>query len=393
MSDSDYSRIDLSGIQIQLRREQVQRMIARQVDAQESFVEACEESVNPWAADKNKRDKFKTLEQRTEAGRMTEVKKNALDASDEAMDLAKQYEQRNPELNARSLNALFKSLNPSDPAGNILQKVLAFFPDPFLADEAMEYLAAIAAGELQAAIRKAKEELNEKHKRRIVAGRNIAGQARQFAEKGLGTPTSLRDLYRDVTHNPREPLTLFEEFAEKYPFEKLSSVLQFMFHSLGSDLNSKGPSIDPGELYQLLNEVRTLQAILGVYRFFKGRMNLLTKYFSKNHLNYPDALTFELLAKSFVKLAMDRYPNSVKVLQLAQQFKVQQEPSAQIIILMQLRDAIRGLSPRIYKTDKHRQELLDAIIDALSELEDLIEEEEDEEENDGKNPKKFQEPD
>ena len=382
MDDSVHGRnypIDLTGIQIQLSKEQLERIEARQVSSEESFVEACEEAFNPWAADKDKREKFRPLEQRTSQVRAAQAAK--LLSVDSAQEMAESFQRENPELEPRTLLTLLKSLNPSDSEGAILQKVLAFYPDPYLADEALRFLAEVTVGEQQGSIRRAREEHRKKRGRQIVAGKNISAQAREYAEKGVGTPSSLRELYQETTHNStKEPLELFEQFSGKYSYDKLHSVFQFLFHSLGGDLNSKGPSIEPGELHQLITEVRVLQAILGVYRFFEGRMTLIQGYFSRHELKVPDRMTFETLARQFVKMAMDRYPTSSKVLQLTKQFHLEDEIAAKILVLMQMRDAIRGLSPRLYKTDKHKNELFLAIVEALDELEELVEEEGDEKE-------------
>lgn len=48
---------------------------------------------------------------------------------------------------------------------------------------------------------------------------------------------------------------------------------------------------------------------------------------------------------------------------------------AKMIILMQFRDAIRNLSPRLYKSLRHRHDLLLVIIEALEEVEEKEDEE------------------
>src|SRR5690606_11830940 len=116
------------------------------------------------------------------------------------------------------------------------------------------------------------------------------------------------------TGNPRDANTLFGELANKYAYKELQKVIKFLLHSLGSDMKSKGPSIPRGELHTLLTETRTLQAILGVYRFFNKRMDLVNKLFSKAGLQMPKQLSFEQMAKCFMSLAGERYPSSDKVL-------------------------------------------------------------------------------
>ena len=69
---------------------------------------------------------------------------------------------------------------------------------------------------------KAKDFLNATYKREIVAGRNINLQAQIFSKEGLGSPTALRDMYRDITGSPRTPFVLFDELTTKFSYNSMS---------------------------------------------------------------------------------------------------------------------------------------------------------------------------
>ena len=259
--------------------------------------------------------------------------------------------------------------------------MLLSYPDHYLADEAFEFLTQTTDPNTKIGtnLRKAREILNDRFGREVKAGRNINNEAKEFAKQGLGTAGSLRDLYRDITGNPREPITLFEELTESFTFDKMKAVLEFMLHSLGSDMKAKGPSIAPAELQRLFSEVRSMQAVLGVYRFFFQRMNLIQGQFARENLSFPKQLTFDLLAKTLVKLLGERYPSPDKILKFSSLLGISEEVLAQVIIYTQFRDAMRGISPRLFKSDKHRQDLLMVLIETISELDDLLEDDEDEE--------------
>ncbi len=298
-------------------------------------------------------------------------------------DAAQEHSSKNPELKARVLVLLRERLKPGATKEEVQDLLDEFYPDPTLCDDALDFLMETTEGELHQQVKGAKDELNETKGREITAGRNINQQARQAADKGLGTPTGLRDMYRDVTGNPRDSNTMFEELSQKYAFTEMHKVVKFLLHSLGADMKSKGPSIEKGELHRLLSETRSLQAILGVYRFFKGRMNLMGKMFGKSGLDLPKQLTFEMMAKSFMSLAGERYPSSDKVLSQAKRLGIEDWILAKIIAFSQFRDSIRELSmSQIYRSLQHRDELMMAIIEALEdledELEDLVEKEEEE---------------
>ena len=220
----------------------------------------------------------------------------------------------------------------------------------------------------------AKKEFEEKFGREIKAGTNIMEEALKASEKGLGTPATLRDMYRDITGQHRDPTTLFDELSQKYAFKDLQKVVNFLLHSMGAGMK-KGPSIPRGERHTLLTETRSLQAILGVYRFFRGRMHLMETLFDKEGLTMPQQLSFELMAKTFMVLAADRYPSSDKVLQQATKLGIDKWIATKIIAFSQLRDAIREVAVnQIYRSIQHRDELYLALLEALEALEEELEE-------------------
>jgi type III secretion protein W len=342
---------------------------------EEEFAEYA--SFNPLAMSK----KFQKLEEKVR----THEKREATEAEEEDTQetgklerIAKNYERRTDELNSRSLLYLKSLVKKNDNMRDIIRKVTELYPDQYLADEALDFLAETTAREsaLGGQIAAAKEEFNETYGREIRAGRNIRNEAKLFSKEGLGSPTSLRDLYRDITGNPRPPLTLFDQLTSSFDFEQMKKVIDFLLHSLGSDLKSKGPSIDKAELVRLSKETRSLQAILGLYRFFQQRLPSIKSAFSRAQLALPAILSFEVLARELVKLLQERYPSSDKVLLLSRSLGISEEIAAQIIIFTQYRDAMRQISPKLFRSEKHRQDLLMCIIDALSDLEDMEEEEE-----------------
>lgn len=358
-----------------------------QQSSKEAFIDAQKESINPFARAQKKEKPVKAQMSRVQKmlqsgdslGRMLplEAMKNAAD----------QFQRRNPELRANVLVLLREAIKPDDTKEEILRKLMEFYPDVSLADEALEFLLETTDGELARKIMEVKEELNQSRGREITAGRNIHIQAREASEKGLGTPTSMRDMYRDITANPRDATTLFEELSKKYAFKDLKKVTDFLLHSLGADMKSKGPSIEPGELHRLFTETRTLQAILGVYRFFRGRMNLMKTLFENSNIPMPEDLNFEKMAKEFMGLCAERYPSSDKVMQRAARLGLDKWIQAKIIALSQFRDGVREVAmAKIYKSLQHRDDLYLAILEALEDLEDELDklaEEEDEDEEEG----------
>ena len=77
---------------------------------------------------------------------------------------------------------------------------------------------------------------------------------------------------------------------------------------------------------------------------------------------------------------MEKFISPEKILRLSKFFGISDDILYQIVIFTQMKDAIRNTSPRLYRSTKHRQELLDALLDVLEKLEEEREQEEEERE-------------
>lgn len=355
--------------------------------AQESAKEEFQEwgdlnAWNPLAMARN----FQNLERRArEKARADQASKEQ--EADEEKDVetvekiqkaSEYYQRKNPELQAKTLLSLQVRISKYDSVEDIVRKLKETFQDISLADEALDFLLETADADMRFTLEKAKEELNRLYGREIRAGRNMGIQARNFSAQGLGSSTALRDLYREVTSNPRDAHTLYQELSSKFPFEKIKTVIDFMLHSLGADVKAKGPSISREDLQRMMGETRNMQAILGVFKFFFGRMRLIVSSFDRQGIVPPPRINFELLGKLFMKFIQERYPSVDKALLLSQQMGIADEVLAQLIIYLQFRDGMRQVAPRLFRDERQRQELLMCLVETLEELEEELEEEDEE---------------
>jgi type III secretion protein W len=88
----------------------------------------------------------------------------------------------------------------------------------------------------------------------------------------------------------------------------------------------------------------------------------------------PPQLTAENMTKIFMNIASDRYPSSAKILQQLAALGVGNSPQAKIAVLTQFRDAVKSVSlTKIYTSVQHRDEVYNAILEAMEEVEDQIE--------------------
>lgn len=367
--------INLAAIEARAAQREAKQIVARQVLSEERFEEGVERGFNPAAAEREqgRYNRFRPLESRLKPKVEAEQQIEAVDEKSEE-DLARDFNRRNPELPPDRLRQLRSGLRQRSAAEDILDAVGKSFRDPTLADEALDYLERTTDGELHEQVVRARMLHRQKREREIIAGRNVDTAAKMFHKKGIGSdPTELRDLYRDITGNPRDHNTLFSQLANAYPFDQLQMVVAFLLKGLGYDMKSKGPSIAQAELMRLMTETRNLQSILWVYLFFRSRMDLMRLLYSQFDLTFEEALTFELLAKEYIHFVEERYPSVLKLLKETDKMGLK-EDIEKVIVLQQFRDAVRELSPRLYKSARHRQDLLLIILEALEELEEEEEE-------------------
>ena len=380
------SDVDMERLYMKEELQTGQEETTKQIESRDALKNVFEETTNPLAA------RFQTR-QKSAVDQKSKIKKTEQDriekriiGVDDMKDNAEKFQQRNPELKSQILLLLIDRIKDATSKEEILNILKQFYPDASTADDALKFLLACTTGDLKKIVEEAIEEHQKLFGREIAAGNNIAEEVQKYVKQGVGMPTTLRDLYRDITGTPREPVALFSELSDRYNYKDLRKVLAFLFHSMGADLKSQGPSIPPGLLHRLLSEVRSLQAILGIYQFFRMRMKLISFLFQRDGLTVPPTLTFELLAKQFVNLLQERYPSGDKVLQSAGKLGIEKWILAKIIVFSQLRDAIREVAlGQLYRNVQHRDDLYNAIIEALEALEEELDEllERDKEEDSG----------
>ncbi|MFY7842516.1 MAG: HrpJ domain-containing protein [Rhabdochlamydiaceae bacterium] len=339
--------------QISIRSdEDVQEAIMEQEESDFAMLGTRDTSFNPLSYGKNQ-----TLENRkSKKTEEMEEEVEKLEVIENIEETAEKFEQRNPELQKALLLILKNKLKDSDTPEDILRKSLETFGDISLVDDALDFLEQTCSKELKKTIQETKTEINHKYDFEIKSGKNILEPIKEFSSLGIGSPKALREFYRDVLTNPREPANFFYELQEKFTYQKMEKVIHFLLHSLGADLKSKGPSLMPGELYRLLNETRDLQAILGIYSFFKSHMMNLIRDFKKQETPIPSNMNFNSLTQQLIQIIKEPQPNPDRLIDMCHQFGLKDNPYAQIVLLSLFRNAITyQTAVRLFRSDSHRQ--------------------------------------
>lgn len=300
----------------------------------------------------------------------------------DAKDAASKFEQRNPELKSSSLVNLLKKAKDCKDKEELLKLLEEYYPDPLLADEALDFLSECSLGDFQKIVQDTKEELNKKYENDIRAEKNISQEVSRFAGPEVEARPKLRQRYLELIHTSEEKgaSDLFLDYSKQFPsYKELRRIFAYFYRSLGTDLKSQGPSIDRGLLHSLMQEVRKAQSGIGVYNFFRDRMSLMQKEFDRAGIQLPQELTFEKMAVAFLKIISERYPSLEKVFDNIP-LSTLLDILGKIITCNQFRDAIPQTSTAfLFHSLQHRDEVKKAILDALERLEEELEDAEEKE--------------
>jgi type III secretion protein W len=272
----------------------------------------------------------------------------------------------------RSLRSIKDQITKFDSEEDIIQKVLENFQDPINAEAALEYLLRVVPDELKEKVANAQKTFRKRFEKKLKASKNILQESLEFEKEGLGDAKELRDFYSDLTQDSKPPLEMFEELLKKFTYEKMKTAINFWLHALGADLNKKGSSIEKGELHKLIQEAKSFQAILGVYRFFAHKQRELIITLARNDQNATEEMNYQSLAKLFVRFLQEKYPSPEKVLFMKHDLHIESQLLAQEAVFNIMCSAIKNVSPKLYRNQKHQDEVMTCFLTALEAIDEVL---------------------
>jgi type III secretion protein W len=295
---------------------------------------------------------------RSEHAEKTEDEEEVPLEVEESQEITGYYENKSTEVKNKPLQNLKEQISKFDTEEDILQKVMDMYPDPIDAEAAFEFLLQTMPDDLKEKIYNAKTRFEKRFERALKAGKNI------FDE--------LREMYNKLTGDPKPALELFEELLTKFTFEKMKQAIKFWLSALGADLNSKGSSIEPGELSNLLKDAKSLQAILGLYSYFASKQReLILNLARKNAIATPQ-MNFRNLAKMFAMFLKEMYPSPDKVIFMKNELGITSNLHAQEAVFSIMCGAVKGVSPKLFRNQKHIDDVLRCFIDALEAIDQIL---------------------
>lgn len=328
--------------------------------------------------EKNKRledvkSRLQELKQKLQEGAIGGVEEKE-ETEDNTGQQADQFQKKNPQLKKDALIALRKEIKPGDSKEKILEILDKYYPKASkaaLADEALNFLFATSQDDptLAKTIQEAKTDFIEANSREINAGRKIESQIQSTIKSGSATKETTKDVLNEVMDS-RDPAELFKILSDKNEYKDLDPKINSLLSILGAGTKvTEGPSSGREILTTQMAEIKALQAIKGVYRFFKSRDPLVEKLFDKAGIPVPPQVTFENISKAFMAIASERHPDAHHVQQTAKGLGLENSIFGEIIVFQQMRDGVRQMARNILPDEK-RNNVLMAILTVLEDLED-----------------------
>lgn len=207
--------------------------------------------------------------------------------------------------------------------------------------------------ELRALLAKTKAELLATKGDEIKAAINLANEINQTASD-TSEIGELRALYRNEVLGFTSPQACFRSLLAARGAGRLAESIDFLVRSCGIDLSSPEPSRVPEELRRIMLDlqcVNVLTAMVDKLGILAGRMST---QFAESCL-----LSVEQMTGGILDLTEQQFVNSGHIASFITSCGIQQN-LAQLCFCTELLNIFRGLSSRLFASEKDRQNLIDA---------------------------------
>jgi type III secretion protein W len=105
----------------------------------------------------------------------------------------------------------------------------------------------------------------------IRAGTNVTPAAMSMAETS-GEVQGLRDFYRSSVISYDSANQTCKNIVQTYGGDDLEGKIAFLLKGLGDDLGSRGPSVEPAQLHEIVSDLQSLKTIASAYDRVKDSM-------------------------------------------------------------------------------------------------------------------------
>lgn len=118
---------------------------------------------------------------------------------------------------------------------------------------------------LLALIDQALLQMHDQRGEAIALGLRIGPLAQEAEAQGVGDIQRLRDTYRDAIQDYKNLATAWKDMVQRFGSAGIEGVTAFMLKALSADLDSQQGRLDPVRLGLIIDDMRKLQQLKGLY--------------------------------------------------------------------------------------------------------------------------------
>ena len=196
----------------------------------------------------------------------------------------------------------------------------------------------------------------------IRAGLNVTRTAQSYSDSGLGSTGELRQFYRETVFDYSGLGDLFGKLKEASGGRSFKEMAAYMMEALEADLSSRGPSIDPIMLKQIIDDLYGVQVIKNTEMDFERLSAQMERIFHHRPLLAPEDMARKLFALKEERLASPRIFFAI----LDKNGLTRTDEK--IFFLREFREVARRLPEKAYAEGEDRGHFLDVMQQALDEI-------------------------
>ncbi len=212
--------------------------------------------------------------------------------------------------------------------------------------------------------------LKSTSKRDLLAGLNVMQIAEEFnMSSGLDDTENLVSFYRDAVLDYKSLSLAYQKLLDKYGVERFFVGIDYLLQALGSDLGSKGSSINPNNLKAIIHDIEQLRTLKQVYQgLHQALKNIKRLSLVKTHTLCHDVI------KKLLIIQKRRSVDNKFLTDIAASAEIYRSDQ-KIHLFNRVVSLIRELPEKIFMDNKSRDQILE---DLQETMDDLIFELEDE---------------
>lgn len=259
----------------------------------------------------------------------------------------------------------------------LLARLSALSRDPTVAFAVLDCLKSGLSAEETAAralVDEAVNRLGHDQGRELRAGLNIADEVNRRA----GNPADafgLREMYRGEVLGYTTPQQCFRSLLASVGSGRLTDSVRFLVASLGADIRATTPSTERAELRRITLDLQCVAVLAAVFGQAENLVERMRVRFGESPLLSGDQMT-----ERIVDMTERPFPNPALVSGFIEACGIQGLLSRLDFMTRFIR-ILRTLSPRLFKDEKDRIDLVGAAQDVLDEIIEKAEDEEEKEES------------